>query len=403
MENLLIIGAGQSAIQCISTLKKEGYSGSITLVGEEEHLPYQRPPLSKGFLEDSLNKERLYFKKLEFFTENKVQLYLGLSAEKLEIDNQKVYLSDNSVLEFDKLVFATGSRVRLLDFPGSELKSIFYLRDLDDAEAIKKDLETSENLVIIGAGYIGLEAAAIAAKKNKKVTIIEMADRVMNRTVDPQISEYYLNLHKSYGVNFHFNTSLETINKVSDSLEVVCSDGTEVKADSVLIGAGVVPNIELAEEAGINCDNGIIVNEFGQTNFKNIYACGDCTNHPNKILNKNLRLESVHNAMEQAKTVASSVMNNPMEYNQVPWFWSDQYDHKLQIVGLSGDHDAVTMRGNVNDAKFMLFYTKDEELIAVDAINNPKEFLISRKLVANKVKIKPNVISDLNTNLNDLI
>ncbi len=403
MENLLIIGAGQSAIQCISTLKKEGYSGSITLVGEEEHLPYQRPPLSKGFLEDSLNKERLYFKKLEFFTENKVQLYLGLSAEKLEIDNQKVYLSDNSVLEFDKLVFATGSRVRLLDFPGSELKSIFYLRDLDDAEAIKKDLETSENLVIIGAGYIGLEAAAIAAKKNKKVTIIEMADRVMNRTVDPQISEYYLNLHESYGVKFHFNTSLETINEVSNSLEVVCSDGTEVKADSVLIGAGVVPNIELAEEAGINCDNGIIVNEFGQTNFKNIYACGDCTNHPNKILNKNLRLESVHNAMEQAKTVASSVMNNPMEYNQVPWFWSDQYDHKLQIVGLSGDHDMVTMRGNTNDTKFMLFYTKDEELIAVDAINNPKEFLISRKLVSNKVKIKPKVISDLNTNLNDLI
>ncbi len=403
MENLLIIGAGQSAIQCISTLKKEGYSGSITLVGEEEHLPYQRPPLSKGFLEDSLNKERLYFKKLEFFTENKVQLYLGLSAEKLEIEYQKVYLSDDSELEFDKLVFATGSRVRLLDFPGSELKSIFYLRDLDDAEAIKKDLETSENLVIIGAGYIGLEAAAIAAKKNKKVTIIEMADRVMNRTVDPQISEYYLNLHESYGVKFHFNTSLETINEVSNSLEVVCSDGTEVKADSVLIGAGVVPNIELAEEAGINCDNGIIVNEFGQTNFKNIYACGDCTNHPNKILNKNLRLESVHNAMEQAKTVASSVMNNPKEYNQVPWFWSDQYDHKLQIVGLSGDHDMVTMRGNTNDAKFMLFYTKDEELIAVDAINNPKEFLISRKLVANKVKIKPKVISDLNTNLNDLI
>ena len=403
MENLLIIGAGQSAIQCISTLKKEGYSGSITLVGEEEHLPYQRPPLSKGFLEDSIVKERLYFKKLEFFTENKVQLYLGLAAEKLDIENQKVYLSDNSELEFDKLVLATGSRVRYLDFPGSELKSIFYLRNLDDAEAIKKDLETSDNLVIIGAGYIGLEAAAIAAKKNKTVTVIEMADRVMNRTVDPQISEYYLNLHQSYGVKFHFNTSLETINKSSDSLEVVCSDGTEVKADSVLIGAGVIPNIELAEDSGIYCDNGIIVDEFGQTNFKNIYACGDCTNHPNKILNKNLRLESVHNAMEQAKTVASSVLNNPMEYSQVPWFWSDQYDHKLQIVGLSGDHDLVTMRGNTNDAKFMLFYTKDEELIAVDAINNPKEFLISRKLVANKVKIKPNVISDLNTNLNDLI
>ena len=403
MENLLIIGAGQSAIQCISTLKKEGYSGSITLVGEEEHLPYQRPPLSKGFLEDSLNKERLYFKKLEFFTENKVQLYLGLSAEKLEIDNQKVYLSDNSVLEFDKLVFATGSRVRLLDFPGSELKSIFYLRDLDDAEAIKKDLETSENLVIIGAGYIGLEAAAIAAKKNKKVTIIEMADRVMNRTVDPQISEYYLNLHESYGVKFHFNTSLETINEVSNSLEVVCSDGTEVKADSVLIGAGVVPNIELAEEAGINCDNGIIVNEFGQTNFKNIYACGDCTNHPNPSLSKRLRLESVHNALEQAKTVALNLMGEKHSYDQVPWFWSDQYEHKLQIVGISGNHDRTLIRGSIDEKSFMVFYLKNNELIAVDSVNNSKDFLVSKKLVANKLKISSDILCDQSVDLKNLI
>jgi 3-phenylpropionate/trans-cinnamate dioxygenase ferredoxin reductase subunit len=403
MEDLVIIGAGQSAIQCINSLKKEGYAGSITMIGEEEHLPYQRPPLSKGFLEDSVNKERLYFKKLDFFTENKIQLKLGTSANKVDLENKLVFLSDDTHLSFDKLVFATGSRVRKLDFPGSNLSSIHYLRGLDDAESIKNDLERSKEVVVIGAGYIGLEVAAIAAKKNVTVSVIEMADRVMNRTVDPQISEYYLKLHQNNGVKFIFNNSLEEIKGSKKVESVLCSDGSEIKADMVIIGAGIIPNVELADQAGVFCDNGILVDEFGQTNHKNVYACGDCTSHPNKLLNKQLRLESVHNAMEQSKTVAFSALAKPLEYNQVPWFWSDQYDHKLQIVGLSGEHDNVVMRGNTKDQKFMLFYTKDNQLIAVDAVNNPKEFLICRKLVANKVKIKSEMISDINTNLNDLI
>lgn len=403
MEDLVIIGAGQSAIQCINSLKKEGYAGSITMIGEEEHLPYQRPPLSKGFLEDSVNKERLYFKKLDFFTENKIQLKLGTSANKVDLENKLVFLSDDTHLSFDKLVFATGSRVRKLDFPGSNLSSIHYLRGLDDAESIKNDLERSKEVVVIGAGYIGLEVAAIAAKKNVTVSVIEMADRVMNRTVDPQISDYYLKLHQNNGVKFIFNNSLEEIKGSKKVESVLCSDGSEIKADMVIIGAGIIPNVELADQAGVFCDNGILVDEFGQTNHKNVYACGDCTSHPNKLLNKQLRLESVHNAMEQSKTVAFSALAKPLEYNQVPWFWSDQYDHKLQIVGLSGEHDNVVMRGNTKDQKFMLFYTKDNQLIAVDAVNNPKEFLICRKLVANKVKIKSEMISDINTNLNDLI
>ncbi len=403
MEDLVIIGAGQSAIQCINSLKKEGYAGSITMIGEEEHLPYQRPPLSKGFLEDSVNKERLYFKKLDFFTENKIQLKLGTSANKVDLENKLVFLSDDTNLSFDKLVFATGSRVRKLDFPGSNLSSIHYLRGLDDAESIKNDLERSKEVVVIGAGYIGLEVAAIAAKKNVTVSVIEMADRVMNRTVDPQISEYYLKLHQNNGVKFIFNNSLEEIKGSKKVESVLCSDGSEIKADMVIIGAGIIPNVELADQAGVFCDNGILVDEFGQTNYKNVYACGDCTSHPNKLLNKQLRLESVHNAMEQSKTVAFSALAKPLEYNQVPWFWSDQYDHKLQIVGLSGEHDNVIMRGNTKDQKFMLFYTKDNQLIAVNAVNNPKEFLICRKLVANKVKIKSEMISDINTNLNDLI
>ena len=403
MENLVIVGAGQSAIQCITSLRKEDYPGLITLVGEEEHLPYQRPPLSKGFLEDTVSNERLYFKKLEFFVENKVQLKLGTKAEEIDIENNNIHLSDDTKLSFDKLVFATGSSVRKLDFPGKDLNSIHYLRGLDDALSIKKDLQTRQNVVVVGAGYIGLEVAAIAAKQNKSVTVIEMADRVMNRTVDPQISDYYLNLHQKNGVTFKFNTSLQEIIGKNNPEKVICSDGTEVKADMVIIGAGIMPNVELAENAGLSCDNGIIVNEFGKTDHANIYACGDCTNHPNKLLNKKIRLESVHNAMEQSKTVASSIINKSLAYNQIPWFWSDQYDHKLQIVGLSGDHDKVTMRGDMSEAKFMMFYTKDEKLIAVDAVNNSKEFLICKKLVTNKVTIKPDEISNPATNLNDLI
>ena len=403
MENLVIVGAGQSAIQCITSLRKEDYPGLITLVGEEEHLPYQRPPLSKGFLEDTVSNERLYFKKLEFFIENKVQLKLGTKAEEIDIENNNIHLSDNTKLSFDKLVFATGSSVRKLDFPGKDLNSIHYLRGLDDALSIKKDLQTSQNIVVVGAGYIGLEVAAIAAKQNKSVTVIEMADRVMNRTVDPQISDYYLNLHQKNGVTFKFNTSLKEIIGTNNPEKVVCSDGSEVAADMVVIGAGIMPNVELAENAGLSCDNGIVVNEFGKTDHADIYACGDCTNHPNKLLNKKIRLESVHNAMEQSKTVASSIINQSLAYNQIPWFWSDQYDHKLQIVGLSGDHDKVIMRGDMSEAKFMLFYTKDEKLIAVDAVNNSKEFLICKKLVANKVTIKPDEISNPATNLNDLI
>ena len=403
MEHLVIVGAGQSAIQCITSLRKEDYPGLITLVGEEEHLPYQRPPLSKGFLEDTVSNERLYFKKLEFFVENKVQLKLGTKAEEIDIENNNIHLSDNTKLSFDKLVFATGSSVRKLDFPGKDLNSIHYLRGLDDALSIKKDLQTRQNIVVVGAGYIGLEVAAIAAKQNKSVTVIEMADRVMNRTVDPQISDYYLKLHQKNGVTFKFNTSLKEIVGTNNPEKVICSDGTEVQADMVIIGAGIMPNVELAENAGLSCDNGIVVNEFGKTDHANIYACGDCTNHPNKLLNKKIRLESVHNAMEQSKTVASSIINKSLAYNQIPWFWSDQYDHKLQIVGLSGDHDKVIMRGDMSEAKFMLFYTKDENLIAVDAVNNSKEFLICKKLVANKVTIKADEISNPDTNLNDLI
>ena len=403
MNEIVVIGSGQAAIQTVMSLKRNEFTGSIKVIGEEDHLPYQRPPLSKDFLLEEYKPERVSLKKKEFYEENGVDLILGKRAESIDTILKEITLSDENKIRYDQLVIATGSRVRKLNVPGSDKKGIYYLRDLDDANALKQRLKKNKKMVIVGAGYIGLEVASVAASLGVEVTVIEMANRVMNRTVDPMISSYYQKLHESHGVKIHLDNGLKAFEGGDSVNAVLCSDGLMLEADLVVIGAGVLPNQEIAIEAGLECNNGIMVNEFGETSTAHVYACGDCTNHPNKGLNTRLRLESVHNAMEQSKTVANTIMGNKEPYDQVPWFWSDQYDHKLQLVGISGDHDEVVMRGLESAQKFLLFYLKNSELIAVNAINSSKEFLICRKLVANKVKISSDVIKDQSVNLNDLL
>ena len=401
MNEIVVIGSGQAAIQTVMSLKRNKFTGSIKVIGEEDHLPYQRPPLSKDFLLEEYKPERVSLKKKEFYEENEVDLILGKRAESIDTILKEITLSDENKIRYDQLIIATGSRVRKLNVPGSDKKGIYYLRDLDDANALKQRLKKNKKMVIVGAGYIGLEVASVAASLGVEVTVIEMANRVMNRTVDPIISSYYQKLHESNGVKIHLDNGLKAFEGGDSVNAVLCSDGLMLEADLVVIGAGVLPNQEIAIEAGLECNNGIMVNEFGETSTAHVYACGDCTNHPNKGLNTRLRLESVHNAMEQSKTVANTIMGNKEPYDQVPWFWSDQYDHKLQLVGISGDHDEVVMRGLESEQKFLLFYLKNSELIAVNAINSSKEFLICRKLVANKVKISSDVIKDQSVNLND--
>ena len=403
MNEIVVIGSGQAAIQTVMSLKRNEFTGSIKVIGEEDHLPYQRPPLSKDFLLEEYKPERVSLKKKEFYEENGVDLILGKRAESIDTILKEITLSDENKIRYDQLVIATGSRVRKLNVPGSDKKGIYYLRDLDDANALKQRLKKNKKMVIVGAGYIGLEVASVAASLGVEVTVIEMANRVMNRTVDPMISSYYQKLHESHGVKIHLDNGLKAFEGGDSVNAVLCSDGLMLEAELVVIGAGVLPNQEIAIEAGLECNNGIMVNEFGETSTAHVYACGDCTNHPNKGLNTRLRLESVHNAMEQSKTVANTIMGNKEPYDQVPWFWSDQYDHKLQLVGISGDHDEVVMRGLESKQKFLLFYLKNSELIAVNAINSSKEFLICRKLVANKVKISSDVIKDQSVNLNDLL
>ena len=403
MNEIVVIGSGQAAAQAVVSLKRNEFPGSIKIIGEEGHLPYQRPPLSKDFLLDKYKAERASLKKIEFYEENEIDLILSTRAESINTHHKEITLDDESTINYDRLILATGSRVRKLNVPGSEKTGIYYLRDLDDANALKKQLKKSNKMVVVGAGYIGLEVASVATSLGIEVSVIEMANRVMNRTVDPIISSYYQKLHESHGVKIYLDNGLKEFEGNDSVTTVLCSDGLRLEADIVVVGAGVLPNQEIAIEAGLECDNGIMVNEFGETSDNHIYACGDCTNHPNKSLNTRLRLESVHNAMEQSKTVANTIMGNRDPYDQIPWFWSDQYNHKLQLVGISGEHDEVIMRGLESEQKFLLFYLKESELIAVNAINSSKEFLICRKLVANKVKISSDVIKDQSVNLNNLL
>ena len=403
MEDLIIVGAGQSAAQCVLTLKRNDFDGPITVIGEEKHLPYQRPPLSKDYLVGEVSLNRVYVKTQDFYDQNNVIIRTSNKVQSIDRKEKAVLLVNGETLSYQNLVLATGSRVRKLEVEGSHLKNIYYLRTIDDSNNLKDCFEKGKKIVIVGAGYIGLEVAAAAAKKGLKVTVIEMANRVMNRTVDPIISEYFDALHRQHGVEIILNSALKRFEGKSSIEKVYCTDGTILEADGVVVGTGILPNQEIAESAGLKCNNGILVNEFCKTEDPSIFACGDCTNHPNFHVEKNIRLESVHNALEQAKTVVSSLLGKPKKYNQVPWFWSDQFDHKLQIVGLSGDHDETVVRGSIEEGTFMLFYLKEGELIATDSVNNPKDFLISKKLVANKLKISSDVLCDQSADLKNLL
>ena len=403
MKDLVIVGAGQSAAQCVLTLKRNNFEESIVVVGEEDHLPYQRPPLSKDYLSGEVGLDRVYMKTQDFYDQNNVTVKVATKVLSLDRKEKMVHLSKGEALPYENLVLATGSRVRQLEVEGSDLKNINYLRSINDSNNLKDQFQKGKSLVIIGAGYIGLEVAAAAVKKGMRVTVVEMENRVMSRTVDPIISDYFDTLHRNKGVEIILGSALEKFEGKAFVEKVVCTDGTTLDADSVVVGVGILPNQELAESAGLRCNNGILVNEFGRTEDPSIFACGDCTNHPNFYVNKNIRLESVHNALEQAKTVALSLLGKPEKYDQVPWFWSDQFEEKLQIVGLSGDHDKTVVRGSIEENFFMLFYLKRGELIAVDSVNNPKDFLISKKLVANKLKISSDVLCDKSVDLKDLL
>ena len=394
-DTVVIAGAGHAAGQVIATLKQKKFAGRMVLIGDEPYLPYQRPPLSKKYLAGELDAERLHFKPAAFYDAPNIEVHLETRVERILPGEHTLHTSTGEPFAYDKLVLALGSRVRRIALAGTELAGVYYLRTIDDVDNIRREMVADRKVVIIGAGYIGLEVAAVCRQLGLDVNVVEMADRVMSRVVAPPVSAFYQQQHEQHGVRFLLSAGLRAIRGHTRVDAVETDNGDVLAADFVIIGAGILPNSELAERAGLAVDNGIVVNDQCQTSDIDIYAVGDCTSHPNSVYQRRLRLESVHNALEQAKTAAGNICGDELHYAQVPWFWSDQYDLKLQIAGLSAGYDQTIMRGDPHTRKFACLYLRDGILIAVDAVNAPREFMQAKTLIAQRATIDPAAPAEL--------
>ncbi|MBT4888811.1 MAG: FAD-dependent oxidoreductase [Rhodospirillales bacterium] len=401
---VVIIGAGHAAGQLITSLKMdETITGSITLIGDEPWLPYQRPPLSKQYLSGEMDVDQLYLKPKEFYKASKVNIRLGHHAQSIDRTAKTVTLDNGDKVAYDKLALTTGTRVRRLSIPGADLEGIHYIRTIDDTDNLRKQFAPGKAMTVVGGGYIGLEAAAAATKAGMKVTVLEMADRVMNRVVAPEVSTFFEALHRSQGVDIRTDIQVTGFTGEQTISAISCKDSPDIKSDLCVVGVGVIPNTELAETAGLKCDNGIVVDDHAQTEDPDIVAAGDCTAHPNGIYGSQIRLESVQNAVDQAKAAALSILDKPETYCAVPWFWSNQYDVKLQIVGLSEGYDQTVVRGKPENSAFSVFYLKGGTLIAVDAINSAREYMMGRKLITDHAKPDPTRIVDTTIPIKELV
>jgi len=401
-ERVVIAGAGHAAGQIVASLKQQKFAGQIVLVGDEPYLPYQRPPLSKKFLSGDLPAERLYVKPESFYDDPQIEVLLETSISAIDRQDKVLRTTDDAAIAYDKLILALGSRVRRLPIDGANLAGVYYLRSIEDVERIRAELQNKKTAVIVGAGYIGLEVAAVIRQAGLDVTVVEMADRVMSRVVSPEISDFYQIEHTNHGVKLRLSTGISAFRGDGHIEAVETADGELIAADFVVVGVGIRPNVELASDAGLEVSDGIVVNDQCQSSDPNIYAVGDCTAHPNSIYDRQIRLESVHNALEQAKTAVSNICGTESHYSQVPWFWSDQFDLKLQIAGLSTGYDDVVIRGNPADRSFACLYLKNGELIATDAVNSPKEFVQSKALIAAHAVVDREKLEDIDQSLKDL-
>ena len=401
--SVAIIGAGQAAAQLIDSLRRRGYVGAITLVGDEG-FPYQRPPLSKKYLAGELGLDRLQLRQPTYFDEQRVELRLGRRAIAINRHSKQVQLDDGTMLEYEHLVIATGSHPRRLKMPGADLAGVHYLRSLSDADHLRTEVHVGQRAVIIGGGYIGLEVAATLRQLGMEVTVLEMADRVMNRVVAEPVSRYYEREHASHGVKIELGARVLALRGDTDArIAAVETDRGNIAANLVVVGIGVLPTDELAQSAGLACDNGVIVDEYCRTSDPAIFAIGDCSNHPSAHYGRRIRLESVDNAFEQANTVAANITGTPTQHDRVPWFWSDQYHHKLLIVGLADGHDRAILRGDPANHSFSVCYLRDGEFIAIDTVNMAKDQMAARKLIASRMRPDVTKLSDISIALKDCV
>lgn len=394
-ERVLIVGGGHAAGQCAASLRQKGWAGEIVIAGEEPHPPYQRPPLSKAYLAGELAAERLFFKPPAFYEKEQIELRSGWRAVKIDRDAKTVSFDDHPPEAYDYLALATGARVRRLNIPGATLDGVGYVRNIADIDRLRAQFREGAGLVVVGAGYIGLEVAAVAAKRGLNVTVLELEDTVMSRVTSPTVSRFFEGMHRRHGVDLRLGAGVKEFTGDNKVEGVRLTDDSIIPCDIAVVGIGILPNMALAEEAGLAVDDGVVVDEFARTGDPAIFAIGDCTRHPSRYCGEAIRLESVHNALEQAKTAASAICGDPVPYDQVPWFWSDQYDVKLQTVGLGpGRYDEAAVRGDPVDKKFSVFYLRNGVLIAVDSVNAPADHMISRRLIAAGVRCSKDELAD---------
>ena len=403
-QRVIIIGASHAAAQTSVSLRQAGWTGDITVIGDEAVLPYHRPPLSKDFLSGQKAIEDILIRPAESYAAAEIVMKLGSRVGAINRVDKTVRTDDGETLSYDKLVLTTGARIRRLPVPGEDLDNVFYLRDTADVLAIKQKAETAKTAIIIGGGYIGLETAASLRKQGLDVTVLEAMPRILQRVTAPELSTFYKRVHTEEGVKILENVIAAEIQDSNDGLNVLTSCDQTLSADMVIIGIGVIPNVELAEVAGLTIGNGIEVNEFCQTSDPDIYAAGDVTWHYNIIYDKHIRLESVPNATEQGKVVASHIAGKPKPYNSLPWFWSDQFDLKLQIAGLSTGYDEVVVRGDIETGRsFAAYYFSKGHFIAVDAVNAPRDFMFGKMSLTKGVNLDPTLLSNLEINLKECI
>ena len=401
MATTIVIGAGQAGAEVISKLRDQGHEDRLVLIGQENYLPYQRPPLSKKYMAGEMTLERLFLRPKEFYTEKNVELHIGKSALRIDPDQQIVEFNDGN-LDYDHLVLATGSRPRdLPPYIGGKVKNLFTMRDLNDANSIGAFMKSGMRLLIVGGGYIGLEAAATARKFGVDVTLIEIEERILNRVAAKETSDYIRSLHISNGVKIKEAVGLGKLEIADDKvLSASLTDGSDINVDFVIVGIGITPNTELAEGANLKINNGILINDKCQTSVSNIYAAGDCTSFEYK--DTLVRLESVGNAIDQATIVAQNIMKQNTNYIPKPWFWSDQYDLKLQIAGLNTGYDEVVVRKGKNK-QVSHWYFKGQSLLAVDALNDPRCYMIGKRLIEENKSPSKNQLRDENFNLKVLL
>ena len=392
-QTVVIVGAGHAAVQAVDTLRRDGHTGPIVLVGDEPWLPYNRPPLSKKYLSGELERERLLLRSAQYYQQHRVETRLGVRVTAIDRASQRLRLGDGGELTYDKLLLCVGSKPRRLEVPGHELAGIHCLRTIADVDAIRTDLAGARHLVVVGGGYIGLEAAACARQLGIEATVLEMADRPMARVVAPQVSAFYVQRHEREGVRIVCNASVTGFLGEGRVSAVRCGE-REFPADVVIVGVGILPDVTLAAAAGLRCDNGVWVDEQCRTSDPNVYAAGDCTNHPSVRYGRRVRLESVDNAVEQAKTAAANICGKAARHEHVPWFWSDQYDVKLQIAGLCEGYDQTVVRGDPASGSFALYYFAGGELLAVDAINSMRDFMTGKKWLAERKRPDPALVGD---------